>query len=391
MAQFWEHSVQALDGIAWGSAGGRHPRHRPHHDSRQRAARVVRALGRTRRAERQQGRQQGAVAMGAGDVAGVFGADRAWLLNKLASKLTSDGDLIVASDLTRDQGRNRVDAEAKLAALVAGRAGAPEETARDQTQPGGARHGELTRRKRGGRSRKQEERRATDSAAGLGRVGSGLWRARLDARRWTCAARARAIVLRGLAARRRAVATRSRCHTFRRTAAPAGGRSDARRPREARCSRSMFGGKPARVARHLLQQRAGEVAAARGPRATSCRFAPAASTVDALLVGAVTRQRCQAARCAAVALQASRISTRCGTPAARPMALVNTSRPMPVGRHRPRGLQGCACGRWCAGGRPSRSAAGRGRQQNWRSRISSVTRAAVASWFSSRTWRVRWS
>ena len=45
-------------------------------------------------------------------------ADRAWLLNKLASKLTSDGDLIVVSNLTRDQGRNRVDAEAKLAALL---------------------------------------------------------------------------------------------------------------------------------------------------------------------------------------------------------------------------------------------------------------------------------
>ena len=45
-------------------------------------------------------------------------ADRVWLLRKLASKLTSDGDLIVASNLTRDQGRNRVDAEAKLAALV---------------------------------------------------------------------------------------------------------------------------------------------------------------------------------------------------------------------------------------------------------------------------------
>jgi ribosome-associated protein len=46
-------------------------------------------------------------------------ADRAWLLNKLASKLTSDGDLIVASGLTRDQGRNRVDAEGKLADIVA--------------------------------------------------------------------------------------------------------------------------------------------------------------------------------------------------------------------------------------------------------------------------------
>jgi len=44
--------------------------------------------------------------------------DRVWLLKRLAAKLTSDGDLIVASNLTRDQGRNRVDAEAKLAALV---------------------------------------------------------------------------------------------------------------------------------------------------------------------------------------------------------------------------------------------------------------------------------
>jgi ribosome-associated protein len=47
-------------------------------------------------------------------------ADRAWLLKKLASKLTSDGDLIVVSNLTRDQGRNRVDAEAKLAAVLVG-------------------------------------------------------------------------------------------------------------------------------------------------------------------------------------------------------------------------------------------------------------------------------
>ena len=46
-------------------------------------------------------------------------ADRAWLLNKWASKLTSDGDLIVTSDLTRDQGRNRVDAEGKLADVIA--------------------------------------------------------------------------------------------------------------------------------------------------------------------------------------------------------------------------------------------------------------------------------
>ena len=45
-------------------------------------------------------------------------ADRAWLLDKLAARLTGDGELIVVSDLTRDQGRNRADAEAKLAGIV---------------------------------------------------------------------------------------------------------------------------------------------------------------------------------------------------------------------------------------------------------------------------------
>ena len=45
-------------------------------------------------------------------------ADREWLVARLASKLTIDGELIVSSGLTRDQGRNRTDAEAKLAELV---------------------------------------------------------------------------------------------------------------------------------------------------------------------------------------------------------------------------------------------------------------------------------
>ncbi len=64
-------------------------------------------------------------------------ADRAWLLRKLASKLTSDGDLIVASNLTRDQGRNRVDAEAKLAALLVAALVRPKKRRRDQAQSGG--------------------------------------------------------------------------------------------------------------------------------------------------------------------------------------------------------------------------------------------------------------
>lgn len=44
--------------------------------------------------------------------------DRAWVLQKLRSKLTTDGTLIVTSTLTRDQIKNRADAEAKLVELV---------------------------------------------------------------------------------------------------------------------------------------------------------------------------------------------------------------------------------------------------------------------------------
>lgn len=48
----------------------------------------------------------------------VSDTDRAWLLQKLRSRLTGDGTLIVTSTLTRDQLKNRDDAETKLAALV---------------------------------------------------------------------------------------------------------------------------------------------------------------------------------------------------------------------------------------------------------------------------------
>jgi ribosome-associated protein len=44
--------------------------------------------------------------------------DRAWLLDRLAGRLTRDGELIVTSTLTRDQLRNRDDAMDKLARLV---------------------------------------------------------------------------------------------------------------------------------------------------------------------------------------------------------------------------------------------------------------------------------
>ncbi len=44
--------------------------------------------------------------------------DRAWLLERLRSRLTGDGTLIVTSTLTRDQLQNRDDAEAKLVLIL---------------------------------------------------------------------------------------------------------------------------------------------------------------------------------------------------------------------------------------------------------------------------------
>jgi len=44
--------------------------------------------------------------------------DRAWLLERLGSRLTGDGTLIVTSTLTRDQLQNREDAVSKLALIV---------------------------------------------------------------------------------------------------------------------------------------------------------------------------------------------------------------------------------------------------------------------------------
>ena len=45
-------------------------------------------------------------------------ADRAWVVKRLADRLTADGDLLIASNRTRDQGRNREDAETKLAGTL---------------------------------------------------------------------------------------------------------------------------------------------------------------------------------------------------------------------------------------------------------------------------------
>src|SRR5580765_1525480 len=44
--------------------------------------------------------------------------DRDWLLQRLASRLTTDGTLIITSTKTRDQIQNRDDAESKLILIV---------------------------------------------------------------------------------------------------------------------------------------------------------------------------------------------------------------------------------------------------------------------------------
>ena len=44
--------------------------------------------------------------------------DRTYLMTRLANKLTTEGDLIVTSTLTRDQIKNRDDAMSKLALIV---------------------------------------------------------------------------------------------------------------------------------------------------------------------------------------------------------------------------------------------------------------------------------
>jgi len=59
--------------------------------------------------------------------------ERAWLIERLGSRLTSDGTLIVTSTATRDQLKNRDDATAKLALIV--RTALHRPTPRRATQP----------------------------------------------------------------------------------------------------------------------------------------------------------------------------------------------------------------------------------------------------------------
>ena len=59
--------------------------------------------------------------------------DRAWLLERLANRLTTEGELIVTSTLTRDQLKNRDDAMSKLTLIV--RAALDRPKARRATKP----------------------------------------------------------------------------------------------------------------------------------------------------------------------------------------------------------------------------------------------------------------
>ncbi len=45
-------------------------------------------------------------------------ADRAWLLERLAGRITSSGDVVVRASRTRDQVRNRAEARERLAELL---------------------------------------------------------------------------------------------------------------------------------------------------------------------------------------------------------------------------------------------------------------------------------
>ncbi len=89
-----------------------------------------------------------------GDSSVLNDADRAWLSDKLSSRLTTTGELIVTSERTRDQSRNREDALDKLADIV--RAALVRPKPRKKTRPGkGARERRLAEKKRRSERKKQ--------------------------------------------------------------------------------------------------------------------------------------------------------------------------------------------------------------------------------------------
>jgi ribosome-associated protein len=85
--------------------------------------------------------------------------DRAWLLQKLRSRLTSDGTLIVTSTATRDQIANRADAMSKLALIVAAALDRPKP--RKPTKPSKG-----AKRRRLADKRRQSEKKANRRGGG---------------------------------------------------------------------------------------------------------------------------------------------------------------------------------------------------------------------------------
>ena len=85
--------------------------------------------------------------------------DRAWLLQKLRSKLTSDGTLIVTSTLTRDQLQNRDDATDKLVLIVRAALDRPKPRKATKVSKG-------AKRRRVADKRKHAEKKANRSGAG---------------------------------------------------------------------------------------------------------------------------------------------------------------------------------------------------------------------------------
>jgi ribosome-associated protein len=86
-------------------------------------------------------------------------ADRAWLLERLAGRITSSGDVVVRASRTRDQARNREEARERLAELVRQALARPRK--RVATRPGrGAIERRLAGKKR--RAKLKQTRRSFD-------------------------------------------------------------------------------------------------------------------------------------------------------------------------------------------------------------------------------------
>ena len=86
-------------------------------------------------------------------------ADRAWLLERLAGRITASGDIVVRASRTRDQLRNRQEARERLVELVRQALARPRK--RVATRPGrGAIERRLAGKKR--RARLKHARRSLD-------------------------------------------------------------------------------------------------------------------------------------------------------------------------------------------------------------------------------------